>query len=88
MSEVVLTRDELGLEPLYYSIHQGKLHHATKIETLFQAGAPCEINYDMIPAYLMYQYCMGMQTLFKSVIPDNERGGKRDKRIPYSRAIV
>jgi len=67
MSELVLTRDELGLKPLYYSIHNSSLHHATKIETLFKSGVPCEVNYDMIPTYLMYQYSMGMHTLFKGV---------------------
>ncbi len=66
-NKVVLARDPIGKKPLYYYQDKDKLVFASEIKALFKAGVPCEVNYDMIPSYLMYQYTIGTDTLFKGI---------------------
>ena len=63
---LVLARDPIGKKPLYYSWKNGILYFASEIKAILKV-IPAEVNYDMISTYLMYQYSMGNDTLFKGI---------------------
>ncbi len=65
-NKLILARDPIGKKPLYYNLN-GRISFASEIKALFKAGVPCEVNYDMLANYLMYQYTIGSSTLFKDV---------------------
>lgn len=66
-NRLVLARDIAGKKPLYYSTTNGNLAFASEIKALFEAGVDKVVNYDAIPEWLQYQYCLGNKTLFKGV---------------------
>jgi len=64
---LVLARDPTGIKPLYYQSDGRDLVFASEIKALFEAGAERRVNYNAIPAYLMYQYIPGDETLFAGI---------------------
>jgi asparagine synthase (glutamine-hydrolysing) len=66
-SKLILVRDPIGKKPLYYYQDKDRLVFASEIKALFEANVSKEINYDLIPAYLIYQYTIGIETMFKGV---------------------
>lgn len=64
---LILARDPIGKKPIYFHYDNHNIVFASEIKALFKAGVPCEVNYDAIPSWLMYQYTMGENTLFKGV---------------------
>ena len=67
LDKLILARDPIGKKPLYYSRLGKSIVFGSEIKALFKGGVPCEVNYDMIPTFLMYQYTLGTHTLFKGV---------------------
>jgi asparagine synthase (glutamine-hydrolysing) len=65
--KLILARDPIGKKPLYYFIDGYKIVFASEIKAIFKAGVSCEANYNVIPSYLMYQYTIGSETLFKGI---------------------
>jgi asparagine synthase (glutamine-hydrolysing) len=63
---LILARDPIGKKPLYYCWKAGILYFASEIKAILKI-IPAEVNYDMISTYLMYQYSMGNETLFKGI---------------------
>jgi asparagine synthase (glutamine-hydrolysing) len=64
--ELILARDPIGKKPLYYCKTKDALVFASEIKAILKV-VPAEVNFNMIPTYLMYQYSMGAQTLFKNI---------------------
>ena len=64
---LVLARDPVGKKPLYYYFGGDQLIFASEIKALFEAGAPKEVNYEAIPSWMLYQYTIGEETLFRHI---------------------
>jgi asparagine synthase (glutamine-hydrolysing) len=63
---LLLARDPIGKKPLYIYRNGETLAFASEIKALLKI-APAQINHNMINPYLMYQYSIGNQTLFKGI---------------------
>lgn len=64
--KLLLARDPIGKKPLYYCYKSGTLYFASEIKAILKC-VPAEVDYSMLSAYLMYQYSMGSDTLFKGI---------------------
>jgi asparagine synthase (glutamine-hydrolysing) len=66
---LVLSRDRLGIKPLYYSISdEGVIHFASEIKALLEARAlRAELNYDALADYAANRSTSGEDTLFRGV---------------------
>jgi asparagine synthase (glutamine-hydrolysing) len=64
---LLLARDPSGKKPLYYAIQDRKLVFGSEIKALLAGGVAKSVNYEAIPTYLMYQYVLGEDTLFKNI---------------------
>lgn len=65
---LVLGRDRLGIKPLYYLEHDGRLIFASEIKSLLTVpGVERAINPDALQDYLAFGYSGITQTLFKSI---------------------
>ncbi|MDH5763418.1 MAG: asparagine synthase (glutamine-hydrolyzing) [Nitrospinota bacterium] len=66
--ELYLARDRIGIKPLYYSIHHGRLTFASEIKALLedpeQPRAVCE---EALYHYLSFLTTPGPQTLFEGI---------------------
>jgi asparagine synthase (glutamine-hydrolysing) len=65
---LLLGRDHLGLEPLYYTHDKAGLHFASTIKTTLQcAGRPWQMNYQAMARTLLFNYNPGPDTLARGV---------------------
>lgn len=65
--ELVLVRDRLGIKPLYYGIHRGVLLFGSELKALTaSAYFSKEINTEVIPQYLRYNYIPEPHTIWRS----------------------
>lgn len=65
---LVLGRDRLGIKPLYYTEHQGRLAFASEIKTLLtMPGFVREIDAGALQNYLTLGYSGAAHTLFKGI---------------------
>lgn len=66
---LVLTRDRVGIKPLYYVLTEdGTLHFASEIKALLAGGAiKPELNYNALSDQFANRYTSGAETLFKGV---------------------
>jgi asparagine synthase (glutamine-hydrolysing) len=66
--KLVLVRDRVGIKPLYYTQHQGRLLFGSEIKSIVAVpGVPREIDPDALNAYLTLQYVPGSRTLLKGI---------------------
>ena len=65
--EVFIARDRTGIKPLYYHIDDDRLIFASEIKAITPFLAKKEVDDYGLKQYFTYQYCIGTQTLFKSV---------------------
>jgi asparagine synthase (glutamine-hydrolysing) len=65
-NKLILARDPIGKKPLYYCYKSGTLYFASEIKAILKC-VPAEVNHEMLSTYLMYQYSMGNDTLFKGI---------------------
>ncbi len=66
MKQDIKTRD-VGTQLLYCGRKNGKWISALNVKQLFDTGVPVELDRAAIPAFLMYQYSMGGNTLFGGI---------------------
>lgn len=66
---MVLTRDRVGIKPLYYVLAEdGTLHFASEIKSLLASGAiKPELNYNALADQFANRYTSSTETLFKGV---------------------
>ena len=62
-----LARDRLGVKPLYYSIHEGRLFFASEQKALFAAGISPQFDVDTWEELLCFRYVAGEKTPFVGV---------------------
>ena len=65
---LVLTRDRVGIKPLYYTVHNGQLLFASEIKALLtERDVPRRIDYDALQAYLRVRYVPAPKTMFHGI---------------------
>jgi len=65
---LVLTRDRVGIKPLYYTVHTGQLLFASEIKALLtERDVPRLIDYDALQAYLRVRYVPAPKTMFHGI---------------------
>ena len=65
---LVLGRDRLGIKPLYYAEHEGRLVFASEIKALLQIrGVAREIDLGALESYLSLGYSGNTHSLFKEI---------------------
>ena len=65
---LVLTRDRIGIKPLYYTVHNGQLLFASEIKALLtERDIPRLIDYDALQAYLRVRYVPAPKTMFRGI---------------------
>jgi asparagine synthase (glutamine-hydrolysing) len=62
-----LARDRLGIKPLYYAVHEGRLYFGSEEKALFAAGVPAEFDHDVWGELLCFRYVAGDRTPFVAV---------------------
>ena len=66
---LILSRDRLGIKPLYYARCGGLLLFASEIKSLLASGlVPTDVDPVALAAYLECQYVPGPRTIFRSVL--------------------
>jgi asparagine synthase (glutamine-hydrolysing) len=65
---LVLTRDHLGIKPLYYRIDGGRLVFASETKAILAAGGPPpDLDMEAVTAYMNYSSVPGWRTFFKGI---------------------
>ena len=66
--KLVLVRDRVGIKPLYYTQHDGRLVFGSEIKSILAVpGIPREIDPEAFNAYLTLQYVPGPHTMLKGI---------------------
>ncbi len=66
--ELYLVRDRIGIKPLYYSIHHGRLTFASEIKALLEdPEQPRAVSEEALYHYLSFLTTPGPQTLFDGI---------------------
>jgi len=64
---LLLARDRLGIKPLHYATHQGRLYFASELKAFEPCGILGEPSPEAIYHYLTYGYIPAPRTIFKNV---------------------
>ena len=65
---LVLSRDRLGIKPLYYTVHRGQMIFASEIKAILtMKGIERRVDLDALDAYLSLRYVPGPKTMFKDI---------------------
>ncbi len=68
MRELWLVRDRLGVKPLYYARHGGRLAFGSELKAIRAAGGfPVEVDRDALAAYLRHGYVPGPRTIYAGI---------------------
>ncbi len=63
-----LARDRLGIKPLYYTVHDGRLYFASELKSLLAAGVVRrEVDRESLEHYLAFLYTPPDRTIFPGV---------------------
>jgi asparagine synthase (glutamine-hydrolysing) len=62
-----VTRDRLGIKPLFYTIHAGALYFASEEKALFAAGVPLKFDHETWDELLCFRYVAGERTPFSDI---------------------
>ncbi len=66
--KLVLVRDRVGIKPLYYTVHAGRLVFGSEIKSILAVpGIPREMDLEAFHAYLTLQYVPGPGTMLKGI---------------------
>ncbi len=65
---LVLARDHLGIEPLYYYMDENRVVFSSSIQPIFRfTGMSKELNHKALGKFLLFNYNPGMETFFTGV---------------------
>src|SRR5690348_14659016 len=65
---LVLSRDRLGIKPLYYTVHREQMIFASEIKAILtMKGIERRVDLDALDAYLSLRYVPGPKTMFKDI---------------------
>ncbi|MCI0515551.1 asparagine synthase (glutamine-hydrolyzing) [candidate division KSB1 bacterium] len=65
---LLLVRDRVGIEPLYYYLDEKRLIFSSRIdEILHYPGVKKELNFQALNQFLLYNYNPGLHTFFKGI---------------------
>ena len=65
---LVLSRDRLGIKPLYYTVHRQQLIFASEIKAILTIeGIDRRVDLDALDAYLNLRYVPGPKTMFQEI---------------------
>jgi asparagine synthase (glutamine-hydrolysing) len=64
---LTLARDPIGIKPLYWAEHDGKLYFASELRALVAAGVPTELDPLGVWDYLSWGYARGPRTVLAAV---------------------
>src|SRR6266571_1767878 len=65
---LVLSRDRLGIKPLYYTVHRERLIFASEIKAILTVeGIERRMNEDVLDAFMSLRYVPGPHTMFKGI---------------------
>ena len=94
-----LARDRMGIRPLFYTVHAGRLYFASEIKSIFSVDSsiPRQINRDVIQEIFTFWSPGGSQTVFEGITQLNpgcllkiDRSGKVVEKqyweIPFAQA--
>jgi len=62
-----LSRDRLGIKPMYYYFNEGKFIFSSEIKAILNHPIKKELNRRSIPSYLMYRHVIGEETFFQNI---------------------
>jgi asparagine synthase (glutamine-hydrolysing) len=62
-----LTRDRLGVKPLYYTVSNENLYFGSEEKSLFAAGVPAEFDQERLGELLCFRSTAGEHTPFKNI---------------------
>ncbi len=66
--ELLLSRDRLGIKPLYYNLSSKRLIFSSSINALFQdSGVEREVDFSALDQYLTFRYVPGQETMFRKI---------------------
>jgi len=66
--KLLLARDRIGLKPLYYCLHDGRLLFGSEIKALLAAGnVPRELDDQALDEYLTYGFVPGDRSIFRAI---------------------
>jgi asparagine synthase (glutamine-hydrolysing) len=64
---LILARDRLGIKPLHYAWHEGRLYFGSEIKSLLRAGVSRDIDPDALSRYFTFEYVPAPDSIFRSV---------------------
>jgi asparagine synthase (glutamine-hydrolysing) len=68
IEELWLVRDRMGIKPLYYAIHHGRIVFASEIKAILEdSEQPRSVNEEGLFNYLTYLFVPAPQTLFEGI---------------------
>ncbi|WP_067497391.1 asparagine synthetase B [Actinoplanes sp. TFC3] len=65
--QTILARDTAGIKPLFWTVHEGRLHFASEIKGLAALGVPLTADPHGIAAYLRFNYPVPPRTWYEGV---------------------
>ena len=86
--ELFLTRDRMGVKPLYYALQNNSLYFASEPKSIFAAGVQPTINEENIFEYLSCRFIGGEDTMFsaiKKLLPGHSMTVKADGKVSTHR---
>ncbi len=65
--ELFLARDQFGVKPLYYAMHNGQFIFSSEIKAILESGIPRILDHDAFAHYMRLLYTPGEDTLFRGI---------------------
>jgi asparagine synthase (glutamine-hydrolysing) len=62
-----LTRDRLGIKPLFYTVLEDALVFSSELEAIYQSFGPFRIDLEALDDYLYWQYIHAPRTIYRDV---------------------
>ncbi len=67
--QLFIARDRIGIKPLYYSLHGGRLIFASEIKAILEnPDVPRELNHQALYDYLGFEFVPAPETMFRGIL--------------------